>query len=273
MFESRIVSMSLLLGGLLVGMEHAQVFSKAAPPSARPIEAVTFADATSRSLLDRAETALGGKTRLAGIVTLVLSSRFQNVRIRFPDQYQIQRRTAIGKMIVSFDGRRMWSMQSSGDERETGAAPKVVEDEVIAGNARRTLTGYSFQYRLRPLERHPVKARYAGRASYGALSGEMVEYDDGHGWRVGLLLDPATGRPSGLLRRSAASGDAVASGEILSELADYRDVNGVLMPFKIIERSVTSTRAVEQTLATLTFDKIAVNEPLNVSDFVLRSKP
>lgn len=175
--------------------------------------------ARGKALLERAQQAMGGAEKLAAIHDFGESVDFamdaaagglkmkQHNRYLAPSYFRQDLELPFGKMSTFSDGKAGWQMTPRG--------PQPMPPQVIA-----QIHGVLF--------RNLVWAMLADRDSskkVNAAGEDTVEISSADGHVVKFQFDPATGLP---VKESYQEGPAAVE----ESLADWREVNGIKLPFK-----------------------------------------
>ncbi len=192
--------------------------AQAAPTAGSP------ADTKAQDLLRQAQAALGGKafveqkTQITkGSATMTPPGAPQPLAIptlvsyrRFPDAERTEMTTAMGSMVRAFDGTNGWMQMGP----QTVDATDQMKD--------RQYFGFDL---LRRAGQPGFSARSLPDEPVGGKPARVVDLVDAQGHATRFFLDPATNQ---VVKVSFESG-----GQKLEALySDYRDVNGVKVPFK-----------------------------------------
>jgi len=175
-----------------------------------------------RQLLRRVQQALGGTARLAAIQDLTVVSELtlarggmkarQTNRWVAPEHLRQDNQLPYGKMTAYSDGKTGWLVSPQG----AGPLPPPMIEQVRGE-----------LFRIYP--RLMLSDRIPGRTVNYAGSG-VLEISSG-GFAVRLFVDESTGMPIKESYRSA--GKAGPAGEIEEVYGEFREIDGVKMPFKI----------------------------------------
>ena len=183
------------------------------------------ADTKALDLLRQAQAALGGKafveqkTQIAkGSATLTPPGAPQPIAIptlvsyrRYPDAERTEMTTAMGSMVRAYDGTSGW-MQAG---PQTVDATGQMKDRQLYGFDTLRRAGQP-GYTARSLPDEPVNGKPA----------HVVDLADAEGHTTRFYLDAAT---SQVVKLAFESGGQ----KLEALLSDYRDVNGVKVPFKL----------------------------------------
>ncbi|HEV7506992.1 MAG TPA: pitrilysin family protein [Thermoanaerobaculia bacterium] len=221
--------------------------AQAAPPAA------SAADGKALDLLRQAQTALGGKvfveqkTQIAkGSATMTPPGAPQPVVIptlvsyrRYPDAERTEMTTAMGSMVRAYDGTSGWMQMGP----QTVDATDQMKDRQLYGFDQLRRAGQP-GFTARSLPDEPV----AGKPVH------VVDLADAGGHTTRFYLDPATNQ---VVKVGFESG-----GQKLEVLySDYRDVNGVKVPFKTdVTQDGTPVMKVE-------LSEVQVNAPVDAALF------
>jgi photosynthetic reaction center cytochrome c subunit len=220
---------------------------------------------TPDSVIDKYVQAVGGAQRLAGLTSIAGKGTYRNyddfdtspfdVLAKSPNQRVEIRHTAYGDFTTTFDGRSAWQ-----------AAPIEFRPFGVL-----TFTGGNLQGNA-----VDAKLMFPGRlkqAFTNWLSGPVTVIDDkdvqiiqglsAPGFPVKLYFDTT----SGLLVRSVRYTDSlVGRVPVQMDYADYRDVNGVKIPFKWISTWTDGRTVFEMTSA-------QINTAVDAGKFAKPSAP
>jgi YHS domain-containing protein len=216
----------------------------AAAPAAPPTEE---AKKRGRALVEKAVEAMGGATRLDGLVSYQekgsvggrspqgVSEIKTSLWLLYPDKIRVERTLSFGTIanVVTRDGGFV-VFPRGGNEMlnvQRAAFVKQVESNPLAILRARRNSGFS--------------AVSVGASKVGETSVEQVEVSSGD-TRATLGIDPNTGRV--LSFAYVGRGNGGAFGKIVQSFSDYRSVGGLTLPFKIVgafngeaEPTLTST--------------------------------
>ena len=219
------------------------------PEPPRP-EASPADVAQAKALLQRMQQAAGGADNLAALKDVTQTGTFQiqgggisgkqTNQWLAPGTFRQEQQLPFGKMIVYFDGESGWLSSPQGTQ---ALDPNVVDQ----------LRGEVFRF----LPTLLLSDRDPGR-QLNMAGDNTVEISGQGGARVRVEVDPSTGLPARLLYQQSGS-------ELVSALADWREVNGIRMPFH-----VTVSRA-GQVAAEVTADEIRANTGLTAEE--LKAQP
>jgi zinc protease len=197
---------------------------KAAQAAPAAGSAGSAADTKALDLLRQAQAALGGKAFVEqktqvtkGSATMTPPGSPQPIAIptlvsyrRFPDAERTEMTTAMGSMVRAFDGTNGWMQMG----------PQTVD----ATDQMKDRQNFGFDL-LRRAGQPGFTARSLPDEPVGGKPAHVVDLADAQGHATRFYLDPAT---SQVVKVGFESG-----GQKLEALySDYRDVNGVKVPFK-----------------------------------------
>ena len=181
--------------------------------------------AKGRQLLARVQQAVGGAERLAAVKDSTMISQFtlssaaggmkvtETDRWIAPDHFRQESQLPQGKITAFYTPGLSWIATPQGDGPLSGAQRKQVEGDLFR---------VYWQFLL--------SDRIAGR-TVNAVDDDTVEVAGQSGEVVRLVVDPQTGLPSQIQYETApVSGPPTAVREMW---ADFRDVAGVKVPYKI----------------------------------------
>jgi predicted Zn-dependent peptidase len=193
-----------------------------------PKPEVAFGDAVSqrraRQLLARAQQAMGGADKLAAVTDYVQELAYQfdasaggaqatmTERWIAPNFVRQDTSTAAARISVFCDGKTGWVANARVSNLLTGIQLKQVQGDL-----------FRVFFPLLLSDRTPAR-------KVNALDDETLEISEGAGQIVKLVLDPATGLPSEVFYDATTDKGLVP---VLQMYSDYRDVNGVKLPFKV----------------------------------------
>lgn len=190
--------------------------------TARPVQAEAR-DLDVKELIARAIQAKGGLALLRSIQTVRVDSVAavaaegstaeipSLTTIRYPASYRVEAQTPAGRVVQVFSAGGYWVQ----DARGAQDAPAAVADQIRGAVQRDTV----------PL----LLALADGKVSARAIDRTALEVAIPGGKPVTLSIDPVTGLITKSRYRASAGGADVTTEEIYS---DYRDVNGLKVPFK-----------------------------------------
>jgi zinc protease len=196
-------------------------------PGAAPAKVDTSSVEKGHKLLQRAQTALGGADKLAGVKDVIDISELQmagpqgamkakqDLRWLAPNHLRQTMELPFGKMDMYYDGKSGWL------NTPQGAMPQIpppVVKQVQGGIFRNHFTLY-------------LSDRMPDR-TVSAIGDNTVEISDKVGNSVRVDFDASTGLPLKLHHKSVAmAGEPAAVTETLS---DYRSVAGIMFPHKTL---------------------------------------
>ncbi len=211
----------------------------------------------AKALLDQAIRAKGGLDRLRAVKTIVARQTLSNPAvegkstettnyIQYPDRFRIETRIPDGMIVQAYDGNQAWMK----DPRGLRDAPELVR-EARASLRRDTIALLlaAKDGQLTPRLLPDVKDA-AGRVDHALeLSGKDLN-------PVILYLDPATS----LLHKQVYTSDAPGRPLVEEQFSDYREIDGIQVPFTAARRLGPQTverRATE----------IRINVPIDAGQF------
>lgn len=194
-----------------------------------PKQTVAKGDAASQArgiaLLDRAQQAMGGADKLAAVkdstetIDMAMDPIAGGMKIkqtnRFlaPNQFRQDQELPIGKITAYTDGKTGWLATPQGVLPMPAEVLKQAKDEVF-----------------RQLEGLMLSGKDASR-TVNAVGAQEVEISTTDGLSVKVEFEPTTGLPA---RESYQQSNNGASQEVTETFSDWRDVNGLKMPFKVV---------------------------------------
>jgi hypothetical protein len=191
------------------------------------------------------------------------------IHVLLPDRYQWINQTDRGKSIITLDGDRTWSVSPSWPGSAAATPATSMSDAERAKNLQRQIVRYSLIYLARlPRPDDSVSIIAAGPVTYGAVQGEAIEFGaDGERDWSRLVVSSSTGQPVAFVRPLRTSPGGPAAGDAVTLLEDYREVDGVRVPFRLIEQRINQPGAADQTMRRFQYTGIRVNPALKPSDF------
>jgi zinc protease len=193
-------------------------------PESAPVDAASVA--RGQQLLELAQKAVGGAEKLTAITDFTEISEMQvsaqagGMRAKATDRwlapsiFRQDQELPVGHITAFLNGRYGWIATPQGSGPLTGTQLKQVQ-------------GDHFRLYFRLL----LGARLEGRVVNG-VDDRTVEIRGATGEVAELVVDPATGMPQGVRYNVAqAAGGSVAVEDAWS---DFREVNGVKVPFKTV---------------------------------------
>jgi hypothetical protein len=270
------IAFAVVLGGLLAGGIHAQ-----APP-----------DPTS--ILAAAHAALGGQSRIAGVKTLVVSGRTRQVRgdnlvpiefelnLELPDRYVRREEVpaqGTGPTFRGFNGTALISPPGAAPQRGAagrGAPPPPPRGAPGAGPAaagrgpaqtdpiaamRQDVVRLLLGFCASSLDVLPVTYRYAGTAEAPEGTADALDVSGAGGFAARLFISQRDRLP---LMVSWATPSPQGPAESRLYFADYREVDGLKLPFRI--RRANGVVTTEET----TVDRYRVNTKIDPRRFEVK---
>ena len=194
------------------------------PPKPEASTGDAASQSRARQLLTRAQQAEGGAARLAGVIDYVQEIAYQfdvsaggakaemTERWMAPSYVRQDTSSSSGKISVYCDGKIGW---------------------IVSGNASGALLGVQLQQVQSNLFRTMfpllMSDRDPGR-KLNAIDDQTVEISDAAGNIVKIVFDAATGLPKNELYDAPIAG---GSASVIETYSDYRDVNGLKIPFQV----------------------------------------
>lgn len=178
------------------------------------------AQATARTLLDRAQQVLADPVALARVRSVEWSrSDGSRYRIVFPNRYRIDSASAA----ILFDGRQL-SMWRSGAKAWTQSP---VANQATLGM--RNLSQYAVMFLLRPSAAYP-RVSSEGIKEFGPLRGTTLVFhpSDSKSPAIRAIVDPVSAKMTGVVIESL-----VDEAYTVQAVSDHRPVDGVLVPHTI----------------------------------------
>ncbi|HEX7295174.1 MAG TPA: thioredoxin fold domain-containing protein, partial [Pyrinomonadaceae bacterium] len=213
----------------------------AAAPKTVPDPSITSIDPanapTISSILDRYVVALGGREAIAKVASRVTNGRIDIPGVSFGGRLEtyakapnlaltVMTAEPIGVLKRGFDGRTAWSLS---DQK---GAPQPSQKELAA------LADDAQLYREINLRQLYPQISLAGSGTVGTRAVYIVQAQSRFGFAEKFYFDVQSGL---LLRRDAMRPSS--RGPVLAELyfSDWRNVDGIKLPFKITQRMPTTT--------------------------------
>jgi zinc protease len=208
----------------------------------------------ARQLLARAQQAEGGADKLAAVTDYVQEIAYQfdisaggaqaNMTERWmaPNYVRQDTTSASGKISVYCDGKIGW---------------------IVSGGASGALLGVQLQQVQSNLFRTMFPLLVSDRAErkLTAIDDQTVEISDAGGNIVKIVFDNATGLPKNELYDAPVANGTVS---VIETYADYREVNGLKIPFKV------SIDLAGRKFQDLTIKSMQINAGLKVADLEKR---
>lgn len=209
---------------------------------------------------------LGGADRLAAVRSLeIAESDRSTVRVLFPDRYQIETTTDMGKMVTSFNGRQFSTEVSAGP-----SLPGVPSTALEPAEARRrglyNVAVYGLMYLARTLPEVPMTV-VRRQEMCGNVSGTCLEFQPASGAPLWFVV-ATDGRPLALVRR--VNGPPAEDSVYL--LDDYRTVDGIRLPFRVTSKRIALSDRSERVVFTREYRSVIVNPPLVPAMFERKGK-
>jgi hypothetical protein len=225
-------------------------------------------DMTAEELIARTHRALGGADRLARVRAFSLEVGPEVIRILLPDRYQSINQTDRGKSVITLDRDRVWSVSPKWPASIAAAPTSRLSEAERAKNLQRQITRFSLMYLVRAPRPNLMTVTSVGRVKYGSVQGDGVEFrTKGEDDWLRVIVSPETARPLALVRPLRTSPAGPAAGEAVTVLEDYREADGILVPFRLIEQRVNQPGTADRTMRRFQYTAIRVNPPLTASDF------
>jgi len=225
-------------------------------PKRETMEATTANADLGRRLLARAQQAAGGADKLAGVkdyeqvMDFQLAPQAGGLDVKETERwiasayFRQDSEVPSGKISAYTDGAAGWIATPQGSGPLAGAQLKQVQSDLFRS-----------YFRLLLSDRIPGRTVLAVDDSTVEVSGENQE-------TMRLTFDKATGLPSGVTYQAVhAAGPPV---EVADTFGDYREVNGIKLPFKL------TIRQGGQKFADVTVQSIKLNSGLNPADLQKR---
>ncbi|HEV7385371.1 MAG TPA: insulinase family protein, partial [Phenylobacterium sp.] len=212
------------------------------------------ADPKALDLLRKAQAALGGKafveqkTQIAkGSATMTPPGAPQPIAIptlvsyrQYPDAERMEMTTAMGAMVQAYDGTSGWMQMG----------PQTMDD---ARGQMKERHSYGYDL-LRKVGQPGYTAHALPDEPVAGKPAHVVELADAHGHTTRFYLDPGTNQ----VIKSAYETNGQ---KVETAYSDYRDVNGVKVPFKTdVSQDGTPVLKVE-------FSEVQVNAPVDAGLF------
>lgn len=223
---------------------------KAEAPKANPASVEL-----GKQILARAQKAAGGADKLAGVRDFLRTSDFlldaraggmlvkETDRWIGPSHFRQDSAVPAGNIAAYTDGKSGWISTPQGAGPLAGAQLQQVESDL-----------FRLYFRLLLSDRIP------GRA-VAALDDRTVEIT-GDGQEATVIFDPETGLPQKVVYESVHA--AGSSLNVTDEFSDFRDVDGIRMPFH------TKIMQGEQPFAVITVTDTKINSGLKLEDLERR---
>jgi zinc protease len=238
------------------------------PAAAKPSAAAASpeADKKGRALVEQAVTGFGGAAKVDGVTSykedgsLAMKGPQGDVEIKttlviaLPGSMRQDMVTPMGTMSMVVTPEAAFMTTPQGDQTMPASMKERVVKEI----------GRSPLMLLRQRNAAGFKATATGAGKSGDSPVEQVLVDAG-GDPVTLGIDPKTGRVLSVSYRG--SGPTGAPADVVQTFSDFRDVNGVTLPFKM--SSTFNGEPGASSAAT----SIRLNEPVDASVFAPPAKP
>lgn len=203
----------------------------------QPKAAVAAADPASlqrgHAILESMVRAMGGAERIRGLkdMTTEASAVFKTPQgdlnvastnyLVFPNKVRQEATLPFGQLIMVYDGARGWMMTPQG----VRDMPASQQNEMVQQNTRNSFIA--------------VQDALAGKrtvvfveaAEVGGKPADVVQFSDAAGSVFRVYVDAATGRP--VKKTYKGSSPMVGPVDVEELYSDYRDVEGLSLPFKI----------------------------------------
>jgi hypothetical protein len=245
----------LLLGGVVAIL---LVMPPASAVDARGTEAWETAQASQ--VMDRARDWLGGAKLLDGIRALQFQRSTQSIRLLFPDLYQTEQAASNGGIKVSFDGSQLWMLIPGMPARTTGATA------ADTARGRRRMAVYAMTYLVRTVPSFPVAARVS-RGACAGIPGDCIALAGDTGPSFHMVFSTQDGRPLAVIEAAPPQPDGTPAFQSISELSDYRMVDGLRFPFKETTKRRDLATGDVSVISHWINASVVVNPPLRKEDF------
>jgi predicted Zn-dependent peptidase len=237
------------------------------PASAKPASAGASPDAAKkgRALVEQAVAAFGGAAKVDGVKTyreegaLVMKTPQGDVELKttlvieLPDRIRQDMMTPMGAMAIVVTPQASFMQTPQGEQPMPPSMKERVVKEI----------GHSPLLLLRHRGAPGFTATAVGAGTSGDTPTEQVAIEHA-GETVTLGIDPKTGRVLTVAFRGALPTGAPA--DVVQTLSDFRDVSGVMLPFK------TAIAFNGEAGASATSTSIRLNEPVDPALLAPKSK-
>jgi zinc protease len=208
-------------------------------------------------MLKRAQQAMGGAEKLAGVKDVTESAEMtmspaaggmkmkQQIRWAAPGLFRQDQVLPIGTIVAYSDGKTGWLAMPQGVMPMTPQVLKQAQGEIFREAVSLLLSD-----------------RDASR-SVTAAGPKSVEISAADGQSVRVEFDDGTGLPSRMAYKEAAMGGA----EVTETLSDWREVDGIKMPFKVLMEQNG------QKVGDVVISEIKINTGITPEDLSKRPEP
>jgi outer membrane lipoprotein-sorting protein len=195
--------------------------------------------ARGEQILQRAQQAMGGAEKLAAVKDVIHAMKvalepaaggFEIKQVSLyvaPGQIRQEQDTPFGKVTVYSDGKSGWFATAKGVQPMPADILKQAQGVVFRQPSRLILS-----------DRDPSR-------SVKAVRGDAVEISTADGQSVLIEFDSVTGLPARQIYTEASASGPVERAEIFS---DWRDVDGIKMPYKAVQQE-NGTKRLEVTVS------------------------
>jgi hypothetical protein len=218
--------------------------------------------AEGQRVLNKAKQWLGGPAALVKVQALEIARENGALRLLLPDRYQLETKTSYEPMVVSFDGAHLWTKTP----KELPAIPDSPLTAEVKTRGLRNAALYSLTYLLRTVPTYDFGApRVVGSKECANVSSICLEFTPRAGSSIALAFNQADGRPLAIVQKLS---DPAGFG--ISDLSDYREVDGIKLPATVAERRIDTGTGKVQTLSTWRAIGFRINPKLTKADFEKR---
>jgi hypothetical protein len=210
-------------------------------------------DDPASSVVKRMREWLGGEGALDRVRTIELTRATGTTQIRLPDHYRNDIYAPFGVMTVLFDGvtvRHGRPASLFGPDQRQGT--------VDVDRWRRRVALDVLKYLVRTVPTYKFKAIMSTSGCAG-LAGNCVSFVHGDAPPVEMLAASSDGRPVAFIAPFATTATGPVVAYNVSDLADYRRVGGIRVPFMIVERRVDNKTNKSITLTTWKYSSVRIN--------------
>jgi zinc protease len=210
-----------------------------------------------RAMLKRAQEAMGGADKLAGVKDVTESAEMtmspaaggmkmkQQIRWVAPELFRQDQVLPIGTIVAYSDGKTGWLAMPQGVMPMTPQVLKQAQGEIFRESVSLLLSD-----------------RDASR-TVTAAGPKSVDISAADGQSVRVEFDDASGLPSRMTYKEAAMGGA----EVSETLSDWRKVDGIKMPFKVLMEQNG------QKVGDVAISEIKINTGIKPEDLSKRPEP
>jgi zinc protease len=210
-----------------------------------------------RAMLKRAQEAMGGADKLAGVKDVTESAEMtmspaaggmkmkQQIRWVAPGLFRQDQVLPIGTIVAYSDGKTGWLAMPQGVMPMTPQVLKQAQGEIFREAVSLLLSD-----------------RDASR-TVTAAGPKSVDISAADGQSVRLEFDDASGLPSRMVYKEAAMGGA----EVTETLSDWREADGIKMPFKVLMEQNG------QKVGDVAISEIKINTGIKPEDLSKRPEP